>query len=198
MMGSKSRHGAGLSILALVALGGCATSEPTQFYTLSSLAPAGVTGDDESMRLGVGPIYFPAYLDRPQVVTRRGANRMNVAELDQWAEPLETTFQRVLIENLVRRLATDRVATLPARRDIPLDHQVEIDATRFDADETGLVVLDAYWQIFDGRGDKVLDSGRSTVHQLVSVAGDYQQIAAAMSRCLATLSDEIADALLAR
>ena len=151
----------GLAILSLAALVGCSASQPTQFYTLSGAARTGEASVEKPMRLGVGPVYLPAYLDRPQVVTRSGANRMNVSEFDQWAEPLETTFQRVLTENLSQRLDTDRIATLPARRDISLDHQVEVEVTRFDADETGRVVLDARWRIFDGRGDRLLHRGRS-------------------------------------
>lgn len=187
----------GLAILALTALIGCSASQPTQFYTLSGLNAASEPTDGKAMRLGVGPVYLPAYLDRPQVVTRNGANQMAVAEFEQWAEPLETTVQRVLTENLSHRLATDRVANLPARRDVPLDHQVEVEVTRFDADEAGQVVLDARWRIFDGRGDRLQHRGRSVTREQVESGGDYEQIAAAMSRCLVAMSEEIADALVA-
>lgn len=187
----------GLAVLAFAALVGCSSSQPTQFYTLSTLDTAAKPVSGKPMRLGVGPIYMPAYLDRPQVVTRAGANKMNVAEFNQWAEPLETTFQRALTENLSHRLKTDRIAMLPARRDTPLDHQVEVEVTRFDADETGQVVLDARWRIFDGQGDRLLHRGRSLTNEQVTNADSYEQIAAAMSRCLSAMSEEIADALVA-
>ena len=193
----KMCFGTGLTLLAAVALIGCAPSQQTQFYTLSGVETAEELSTDGRMRLGVGPVYLPAYLDRPQVVTRSGANRMNVSEADQWAEPLETTFQRVLSENLSNRLSTDRIATLPARRDVPLDHQVEVEVTRFDADETGKIVLDARWRIFDGRGDRLLHRGRAVTEERVATTGNYEQIAAAMSRCLAAMSDDVAEALLA-
>ena len=195
MTSTKTYLKAGLAVIAMTTLLGCSASQPTQFYTLSAKDTASEAAAEKPMRLGVGPVYLPAYLDRPQVVTRSGANRMNVSEFDQWAEPLETTFQRVLTENLSDRLDTDRIATLPARRDISLDHQVEVEVTRFDADETGQVVLDARWRIFDGRGDRLLHRGRSLTEERVASAGDYEQIAAAMSRCLGVMSGEIADAL---
>lgn len=194
---TKTYLKAGLLVLVLVALTNCSASQPTSFYTLSGFDSDGAATAEQSMRLGVGPIYLPAYLDRPQVVTRNGTNRMNVSEFDQWAEPLETTFQRVLTENLSRQLNTDRIATLPARRNMPLDHQVEVDVTRFDADETGRVVLDARWRIFDGRGDRLLHRGRSLAVERTPTVGDYEQIAAAMSHCLGAMSKEIADALVA-
>ena len=195
MTSSKTHLKAGLAAIAMTTLIGCSASQPTQFYTLSGTDAVSEVSTEKPMRLGVGPVYLPAYLDRPQVVTRSGANRMNVSEFDQWAEPLETTFQRVLTENLSYRLDTDRIATLPARRNVSLDRQVEVEVTRFDADETGRVMLDARWRIFDGRGDRLLHRGRSLTEERVASAGDYEQIAAAMSRCLGVMSGEIADAL---
>lgn len=186
-----------LAILGISMLTGCEASKPTQFYTLSSFTQAGEQPSDEPIKLGVGPIYLPAYLDRPQVVTRAGANRMAVAEFEHWAEPLETTFQRVLAQNLSSRLATDHVVTLPARRDVPMDRQVEVEVIRFDADDAGQVTLDARWRIFDGRGNRMLDSGRSLIQDQAGTPGDYTEIAAAMSRCLATMTEAIADRLTA-
>jgi uncharacterized lipoprotein YmbA len=195
MTSTKTYLKAGLTAIAMTTLIGCSASQPTQFYTLSGTDAVSEASSKKPMRLGVGPIYLPAYLDRPQVVTRSGANRMNVSEFDQWAEPLETTFQRVLTENLSQRLDTDRIASLPARRNVSLDRQVEVEVTRFDADEAGRVVLDARWRIFDGRGDRLLHRGRSLTEERVAAAGDYEQIAAAMSRCLGVMSGELADAL---
>lgn len=120
---------------------------------------------------------------------------MTVAELDQWAGPLETTFQRVLGKNLSSRLASDLVVTLPSRRNLRLDRQIEVKVIRFDADETGQVVLDAGWLILDGSGKRMLDDGRSVIRQQVRLPGDYEQIAEVMSLRLAEMSNEIADAI---
>ena len=197
MTSIRTHFGSCLAAITMTMLIGCSASQPTQFYTLSGTDAVSESSTEKPMRLGIGPVYLPAYLDRPQVVTRSGVNRMNVSEFDQWAEPLETTFQRVLTENLSHRLDTDRIATLPARRNVNLDRQVEVEVTRFDADETGQVVLDARWRIFDGRGDRLLHRGRSLTEERVVTADDYEDIAAAMSRCLAVMTEEIADALVA-
>lgn len=184
----------GLIILGFWLLVGCSSSQPTQFYTLSGLVSDGGQNTDAPIRLGVGPIYLPAYLDRPHVVTRNGANQMNVAEFDQWAEPLETIFLRVLTENLSSWLATDQVIMLPARRNLPLDYQVEVAVVRFDADATGEVVLDARWRIFTAGSDRLEHSGHSVTRKQ-AVADDYRSIAEAMSRCLGSMSAEIAKVL---
>ena len=185
----------GQAVLGFSLLVGCSSSQPTQFYTLSALVSDGASDESGALRLGVGPISLPAYLDRPQVVTRSHNYRMTVADFHQWAEPLEISFQRVLMENLSNWLSTDDVVTLPERRGLPLDYRVEIDVTRFDADQTGEVVLDARWLIFDGRGDRLKDSGRSVIKKQFVADGDYGAIAEAMSRSLGEMSASIANAL---
>lgn len=187
----------GSALLGLAFLFGCVSSQPTEFYTLSSQASGDEAVKRSMIRLGVGPITLPAYLDRPQMVSRSGDHRLNVADFDQWAEPLETSVQRVVIDNLSTALGSDDVVKLPNRRDLSLDYQVEIDVARFDADEAGAVILDARWLIFDGRGDRLQESGRSIIERKVATPDKYTAIAAAMSRCLGAMSEDIASSLAA-
>ena len=144
--------------------------------------------------VGVGPVTLPPYLDRPQLVTRAGGNRVVLADIDSWVEPLEGMFARVLGENLALLLGTDDVLMLPQRRDVTLDRQVEVDVTRFDVDAAGNAVLDARWWVYGRGGDKLLRSGRSTITEPAQV-GDYTAAAAALSRALGAMSREIAQAV---
>lgn len=185
----------GFLFLGAAALPGCTPSEPTTFYTLSAPVSDRAPGQTRPMRLGIGPVTFPAYLDRPQLVTRNGPNQMEVADFHQWIEPLKSTFQRVLEQDLANRFAIDQVVSLPGRRDLPIDHQIEIDVIRFDADASGEVVLDARWRIFGKSGDRTEDSGHFMATRQASLPGDYRSIAEAMSRCLGSLSAELARAL---
>jgi hypothetical protein len=190
-----------LVILAVLAAGltlaGCANSQPTRFYTLSPLAdaPGGAPlANLPELTVGVGPVTLPPYLDRPQLVTRAGGNRMVLADFDSWVEPLQGMFARVLAENLALLLGTDDVLILPQRRDVALDRQVEVDVTRFDVDDAGNAVLDARWWVYGRNGDKLLRSGRSTISEPAAV-DDYTSAAAALSRALGAMSEEIARAI---
>jgi uncharacterized protein len=190
-----------LVILAVLAAGltlaGCANSQPTRFYTLSPLADAsGGTPLAElpDLTIGVGPVTLPPYLDRPQLVTRAGGNRMVLADFDSWVEPLQGMFARVLGENLALLLGTDDVLMLPQRRDFTFDRQVEVDVTQFDVDTAGNAVLDARWWVYGRNGEKLLRSGRSTISEPAAV-GDYTSAAAALSRALGAMSQEIAQAI---
>ena len=198
MMESARRRLAILAVLAAgLTLAGCADTPPTRFYTLSPLedAPGGTPPANlPELTVGVGPVTLPPYLDRPQLVTRAGGNRMVLADFDNWVEPLQGMFTRVLGENLALLLGTDDVLLLPQNRDFALDRQVEVDVTRFDVDNVGNAVLDAKWWVYGRDGDKLLRSGRSTISEPATV-DDYAAAAAALSRALGAMSTEIAQAI---
>ena len=198
MMESARRRLAILAVLAAgLTLAGCAETPPTRFYTLSPLedAPGGTPPANlPELTVGVGPVTLPPYLDRPQLVTRAGGNRMVLADFDSWVEPLQGMFTRVLGENLALLLGTDDVLLLPQNRDFALDRQVEVDVTRFDVDNAGNAVLDAKWWVYGRNGDKLLRSGRSTISEPAAV-DDYTAAAAALSRALGAMSTEIAQAI---
>jgi uncharacterized lipoprotein YmbA len=103
-------------------------------------------------------------------------------------------FARVLAENLALLLGTDDVLILPQRRDFALDRQVEVDVTQFDVDADGNAVLDARWWVYGRNADKLLRSGRSTISE-PAAAGDHASAAAALSRALGAMSEEIATAI---
>jgi uncharacterized protein len=198
MMESGRRRLAILAVLAAgLTLAGCADTPPTRFYTLSPLedAPGGTPPANlPELTVGVGPVTLPPYLDRPQLVTRAGGNRMVLADFDSWVEPLQGMFTRVLGENLALLLGTDDVLLLPQNRDFALDRQVEVDVTRFDVDDAGNAVLDAKWWVYGRNGEKLLRSGRSTITEPAK-ADDYTAAAGALSDALGAMSQEIAHAI---
>ena len=96
---------------------------------------------------------------------------------------------------MIAVLATDNVVTVPQRRPLPLDYEVEVDVDRFDADYSGRAVLDARWRVFGADGNELIGEGRSTIVEPAADAGSYEDIVAAMSRALAGLSSAIAGAI---
>jgi uncharacterized protein len=189
----------GTVLVAALLLAGCAPSQPTRFYTLSSvLAAPGETGAGASQELaiGIGAVTLPEYLNRPQLVTRVGSNRVALADFDSWIEPLQGLVARTLAENLALLLDTDDVLTLPQRRPFRPDYQVEVEITRFDADAAGNAVLDARWWVLGARGERELHSARTTLVE-PAPAGDRTAAVAALSRALGALSQEIADVIVA-
>lgn len=188
-----------LMILALVVvlLHGCASSQPTRFYQLSSLPVTdthkGSAADRKRIMIGVGPVEIPAYVDRPQFVTRSGKHVLDLSEFDRWAEPLQTDATRVLVENL-SVLLHDRATIVGWDGLMPLDYQVRIDISRFDFEKSGEAFLAARWSIVGKEEREILVSGTSRFRQ-GGDPQDYASMVSAMSQNVERLSKEIAAGL---
>ncbi len=192
-----------LSLGLIGALTACAETQPAQFYVLSSLEASKTVTVPASAKtkpasVGVGPIVLPEYLDRPQIVTRTSPTKLSLAEFDRWGEPLASLLGRVTAENLSVLLASERVYQLPRRGGERLDYRVQIDVFRFDADKSGQVFLSARWTLYDTRGQQPLKVGRTTVTEAAGSAGDFEGVAAALSRAVERLSRDIAREIGAR
>jgi uncharacterized lipoprotein YmbA len=147
-----------------------------------------------AVAIGVGPVAIPEYLNRGQIVTRTGENQLELAEFDRWAEPLQKNLARVLALNFSTLLSTDRVALHPWNRSTPMDYQVIVDVGRFEAGEDGTTSLLARWSIVDGADRKILRVRKSSLSEPIA-NGDYEATVASMSRAVAALSREIAEAI---
>ena len=185
-------------ICSLTVLGGCASTEPSRFYILHSLsgseAETQIAAAENGVAIGIGPIELPEYLDRPQIVTRLSKNELQLAEFDQWVEPLNHNLPRVLAENLSILLSTDRIFTYPWTGSAQIDYQVAVEVTRFDGTLGGDVLLNTRWSLLSLDDKKVLVKKKSTFRQSTS-GGGYEALASAKSQALADLSREIADAI---
>jgi len=197
MAANLSRRLAMVSFLVtLISLCGClGRSQPTRFYLLQPItasppaAPA--AGKVEDMRIGVGPITLPEYVDRPQIVTLVGPHELDLAEFDQWSEPLKDSVPRTLGENLSALLSTQHIYLYPWTGSANIDYQIEVDMTRFDASLGGDAVLNARWTILAGNSQEILLRKNSAITQEAGGIG-YEALVAAESRVLEQLSREIA------
>lgn len=177
---------------------GCGTSQPSHFYLLRALAPASGSGPTETkqsnLSLGLGPITFPQYLDRPQIVTQASVHEVELAEFHKWAEPLSENTSHVLAENLSALLSTDRIVQYPWKRSIDPDYQLFLEVMQFDGIKSQEAVLKVRWTLVRNDEKTVLQEKTSQFSE--SLRGpDYEDLVEAMSRMLASLSEEIADAI---
>lgn len=183
-------------ILAAVTSGCLGRSAPARFYVLAGVPrSSAATPSAEPVRgpeLGIGPITLPRYLERTNIVTRRGTE-LEVAEFDRWGEPLSDSVPRAIAANLATLLRTERIVVFPWPSVTTIDHQVVIDVIRFDGRLGGDVLLEARWRVL-GREKKELVLRYSALTEATGESG-YPALVAAMSRSLAALSREIADAV---
>ena len=182
------------SAVLLVGSSGCG-SPATTFYALNPLPPGASVKSNPDSRgpgVGVGPVFLPERLDRPQIVTRVGENTLHLAEFDQWAAPLRDSFPRVLAENLSLLIPTDRVSVFPWTPEEPIDYEVRVEVSRFDGSLGGDCSLVGRWSILK-RADKQVTNGSS--NHTEPAGNTYTTLVAAENRLLVALSHDIAAAI---
>lgn len=188
---SRRRLIAGLGLLA--AFEGCTTSPDSRFFTLAP-QPAAASAGRAPATVAVKPVELAKYLNRPQIVRHSDAYELQIADIERWGEEMRDMVTRVLIENLSLRLPASQVVGTSGSLTIRADVTVEVDISRFDADQDGKVFLDARSAVQrDGRRPS-LWSDRITVQPASPSVPD---LVAAMSDALSQLSDHIAQVLTA-
>jgi hypothetical protein len=180
---------------ALFAVSGCATTPPPTFYQLEEPASTHMSGAERGIAIGVGPVDLAAYLDRPQIVSRVAAHKLQLSESNMWAEPLKESILRVIAVNLSNMLETTRIFRFPRRdRTIPLTYRVSVDIPRFDGTLGGDAQLVARWTLYKGRGENALLTRVTIIAEATGGEG-YEKLITAQNRTLQGLSRVIADAI---
>jgi uncharacterized lipoprotein YmbA len=182
-------------LLAAVLFAGCRGSSPkVEFYTLNSPianAPKANPMDaHQSISIGVGPVSIPEILDRPQIVTRSGPNKLKVDDFHRWAGRLEDDFARVLAKNISLLLATDQVAVYPWDPGFKPQYQVTLDILHFEGQWGREVLLEVFWRVTDPQKQTNLDIKKTVVKEPLP-GDDYETLISTKSRTVTTLGREI-------
>jgi hypothetical protein len=182
--------------LALLLLAGCGHSPPTRFFTLDPAPPSRPTTAAVAMApIQLDAVHIPPALDRPQVVTQLGANRLDVHDLDQWASPLGEMMRRTLAQDLLARLPQGSFILPDAPRPQGVRGLV-VDVLQIDATPGGQVTLEASWTLMaPGAARPALIR---TVQLSANAGLGPQGTAAAMSQLLGQLADQIVGEVAAR
>ena len=185
-------------VICWLALAGClgGPSAPTNFYMLSPLgssqARPPVASADDDIRIGLANVVVAEYLNRNEIVINLDDTVYQLAEFNQWAEPLNENLTRVLAENLIDMLRDDSIAVfLSSDSSIPFDYRLEIDVIRFDGNLGTQVSLVAQWALLEAEDDDLTLMRRWQYQE--TVADDtYKGLVLAKSRAVEKLSRDIA------
>jgi uncharacterized lipoprotein YmbA len=180
-----------LLLVTSLALGCGLHGDCSRFYTLSTATGAPLAR--HPLRIGLGPVVVPAYLDAPTIATRVDPNRIEYARFDRWAVPLAAEVRRVLAEDL--GAAGDiSVVSYPWYSSTELDAVVRVDLLAFESDASSTAHLDAAWSVAEPKTGTVRISDRTTLTEPAN-ARTPEAAVAALSRALAQLARRIADGL---
>jgi hypothetical protein len=163
---------------------------------LSPLSPsqAGTSAatTEGSIRIGLETVVVAQYLDRSEIVVNLDNTAYQLAEFDQWAEPLSDNLTRVLGQNLTNLLRDDSIdVILASETSIPLDYRLEVDVLRLDGNLGDQVTLVAQWALLEGEDDD-LKLVRQSKYQEPAADKTYKGLVLAKSRTVEKLSRDIA------
>jgi hypothetical protein len=192
----------GLAVcMVIFILTGCrSATTPIEFYALTPLTGIVETdkaaGLGDAVAVGVGPLQMPKIIDRPQIVSRTGLNRITVDEFHRWAGSIYEDFLTVLALNLSALLQTNRVAAYPWEEYFDPDYRVYLEVNQFDGRLGEYALLNVTWTLTGRQPGDILRVRNSVIKEAVQ-SGDYEAFVAAESRILAALSREVAHEIMA-
>jgi uncharacterized lipoprotein YmbA len=195
----RSKHLA--IMICWLALAGClgGPSAPTNFYMLSPLSPSqaktSAVTTEGRIRIGLVTVVVPEYLNRNEIVVNLDNTVYQLAEFNQWAEPLSDNLTRVLEENLTNLLRNDLIDVfLSSDSSIPLDYRMEVDVLRLDGNLGDQVTLVAQWALLEAEEDALILMRRSE-YQEPAADNSYKGLVMAKSRTIEKLSRDMAAAI---
>lgn len=190
---AHSVRAAATACVLLSVLSGCAHTPAPQYYVLSAPESGANTTPRGGPRIGLGPITLPDYLDRPQIVTRATATRLDLSNSHRWAEPVSASFSRALLGNLMRELPDTDIVVHPWRGSLTVARQIRIEVLRFDSDQAGAFKLSARWSLSTSdKSDEVVAQVSDVSIPVNGAADDYDALVTAANGAVSALATTIA------
>jgi uncharacterized protein len=177
----------------------CSTMSPSvSFYTLAPLDEKTEhysVNEASSLQIRVMLVEIPDYLDRPEIMTKKGPNTVQMAEFNRWAGSFRDNITAVLAENLGLLLKTDLVFVQPPVDIRDIDYRVALQILRLDSRLGDQVLLKAKWTVSPV---KDMAPAATEVANFVEPLhdADYETLAAGISRTLEQVSREIAETIM--
>ncbi|MGR8950932.1 MAG: PqiC family protein [Gammaproteobacteria bacterium] len=183
-------------LIAGCLLSACAATPETHFYVLSALSRPLETSSSEAPRrlIGVGQVSVPSLLERKQIVTHSGGNRIEASELHQWAAPLQASITETLAQNLSALLPNDIIKAYPWSAYGEVDHHIIIDIVRFDVSSERTAELTANWSIMNDRTHILTSHGQTKISRS-QTGPEYADAVKALSETLQEFSKQLAVSL---
>lgn len=170
----------------------------TKYYLIDPLESVALNFTlDQPMAVEIIDIHIPQYLERFQIATRIGENRLNFSESNQWGENLRKNLMRTLSRNLSRLLSTHDIGTPLQRSSSIPDYRVQIYIEQFERDVDYKVKLSARWQISGNESSEPLGIYSQEMESLPTEKDDYDQMVSFMRQLYGDLSSRIAESIIA-
>ena len=188
---AKSYTCAAIIILTITGCSIGGKTNPSQFYVLDSQLKHTASNNLSNLRLGVGPIVIPGYIDRPQIVTKTESAELQIAEFNRWAEPMEEMFTRTLAENIQISTGSHHIYSFPWTSNLEVDYRVTAKVIKFENNSAGDAILLVHWEL---KSETVEDAEPITSHSEFKASSSdntYTARVAALNDTIAQFAQEI-------
>ena len=191
-MGDVTRRGVlGLPLLALPALAGCGSGDPT-YFTLETSPGAVRRGGPSPIEVRTPSV--ASFLDRDYIVQSTQGYRLKLAGNDAWAEAIADMIARVLTSDLSQRLPDATVFRAGTAVGGTPSAVVALVVDRFDEDQSGTAIVHATLAVHAADGETA--SVPVALSEAPASSGTASLVAA-LSHLLGLVADRAADRLLA-
>lgn len=189
----RSRNLAAVVLVPML-IGGCSTSPPAAFYTLSAAPPlVDAPATTPPISIAIDVVTVPELVDRPQIVLRTGATQVTIDEYARWADPLSSQISRVLAADLAQDVPGALVSGSGQHPNSTEAYRVRVDVQSLESVPGEMASIVVVWSVRPPKQGAAV-SGRAIVHERVNAQG-YDALVEAHSRALAIVSSGIAGAI---
>ncbi|MDQ7074896.1 MAG: PqiC family protein [Gammaproteobacteria bacterium] len=181
-------------LLSSVFFNGCAI-DLHQHYLLSAITPTNTLKNRATpLLLILKPLELPNYVKQAQILTREQGSSVSLSKSNLWAEPMINGVERVLIQDLAQRIEGEVLPYAQRLQAKKIDYFILVSISDFIGTLGQEALLSVQWQILDGKRQKTLRFKRQTYRETLSDY-TYETLVMAQSRLLASLSDDLAQAV---
>ena len=170
-------------------------TKSSQFYVLDATIEQPQGDSLQDLRLGVGPIAMPGYIDRPQMVTKTDSSEVHIEEYARWAEPLGEMFTRTLAENIRALTNSQEIHSHPWPKLVEYDQRVGAKVIKFENDAQGNALLVVHWGLIDQDDSRKLTNITHSEYRASAQGTDFSSRVDALNDTLAQFSRDIVDSL---
>jgi len=180
-----------IAVFLAILLAACTTtSTGTRFYQLAPLPLSPGPDAPDAKVLAFGPLTFPDYLKRPQLVRRASDTTLTIDEFNRWVEALDQSAPRVIARN-VDGLMSNLIVIPFRNRAVEAGYRLFGSVSEFEADASGRTVLVVQWGITHTAGGLTIPPRTDRYEAQATPADDPTAVVDAMSDLLGQFSREI-------
>jgi len=187
------------SMVILFVVAGCATSPSARHYVFApgegwrTIAVRDAATSEYEIRFA--PIRMPAYLDRPQIVTRLNDAEIKMDQFHRWGIPLDVTIAEVLSASVGREIPEAYVDAQPSRGALFQGYHVLVDVVRLDGFLGGDVELIAQWKVNQVGETNRLVAQKLSIYKTTIESEKYEEYVEAVRQNINAMGKEIAAAI---